>query len=128
MAKISFFKKDYLTAREFISKVVYDNYFMYAESKLIECRILYEEKNFAELMVTIDSALKYMKSHKEIGEHHKETYSAFLHYLHKLAGLYETKQMKNNISFEIQNIEKELTTEKCCLRRGWLRSKLDELK
>ncbi len=127
IGKINFFKKDYQKARKFISAITYDDFTCYAEAKLIECRILYEEKFIAELLTGIETVHKYLNSHKEIGNHFKETYSSFLHYFMKLVRLYEMK-LNKEISFELKELEREIEDRKNMYGKSWLSEKINELK
>jgi len=129
MGKINFFSKNYIKAREFISTITYSDYTHYAEAKLIECRILYEEKLISELFANIETVYKYLNSHKEIGSDFKESYSSFLKYLKKLSELYEMNRSNREINSEINELEKIIEDRKSMFYgKGWLNEKINELK
>ena len=129
MGKINFFRKNYIKAREFISTITYSDFTRYAEAKLIECRILYEEKLISELLANIETVYKYLNSHKEIGSDFKESYSSFLKYLKKLSELYEKDRSNSEINFEINELEKIIEDRKSMLYgKSWLDEKINELK
>jgi hypothetical protein len=129
LGKINFFKKDYDTARKFLSMVVYDDYWRYSEAKLIECRMLYEEKKIPELFMVMQTAGKYLKTHTEIGTNLKSIYSAFLNCLRILINIYEKSQLNINSAFDIQKLEKEISEAQILIYgETWLKEKIEELK
>ncbi|MBZ0202969.1 MAG: hypothetical protein IT281_05680 [Ignavibacteria bacterium] len=129
MAKINFLKNDFRKARAYSSQVVYDDFMYYLEAKLIECRILYCEKNISELLMVIETSKKYLNTHREIGSQHKESYSFFLNFLKKLSSIYESKLASKDVNFEIRKLEDEINSCKGLLYGiQWLEKNLDELK
>jgi len=129
IGKINFFRKDYIKAREFITTITYGDYMRYLEAKLIECRILYEEKHISELLAIIETVNKYINSHKEIGSHFKETYLSFLKFMKKLSELYEISRLNREIDFEINELDREIEKRKSMLYgKSWLNEKINELR
>ncbi len=129
IGKIYLFKKDYNNARKYLGKIEYDSYIYYAEAKLIECRILFEENKISELLMVIDTAKKYLKKHREIGKHYKEVYIAFLMILRKLVSVYEKKFVGGDVSYELFQIEKEINNRtKFTYANNWLLLKVSEIK
>lgn len=129
MAKIAFFKKEYTRARSYISKVVYDDFSRYIEAKFIECRILYEDRKIDELLLTADSAIKYLGSHREIGTQLKERYSTFLRFMRMLVNIYELKQAKQDVDYEIRKFESEICSrEQIFYGEEWIIEKINEIK
>ncbi len=129
IGKIFLFKKDYNNARRHLAKIEYDSYIYYAEAKLIECRILYEEKKISELLMVIETARKYLKKHKEIGKHYTEVYIAFLMILRKLVSAYEKKFVGGDVAYELYQIEKEIKNRtKFTYANNWLLIKAEEIK
>ncbi|MBL8015756.1 MAG: hypothetical protein JNK43_00675 [Ignavibacteria bacterium] len=129
MGKICFFQGEYGRARSFLKKVEFDDYTRYAEAKLIECRILYEERKLQDLLVLLETVKKYMKAHKEIGISLRGIYGTFLNIMKEIVKLYEKKKVSIDITFDVFKLEEEMLNHKDYIyAKAWLNEKISELK
>lgn len=129
MAKIAFHKKDFSSARAFISKVKYEDSFSYAEARVLECRMLYEEKDITRLVAEIERTKKYVKIHKHLGAYFPESYPAFLDHTRRLIKAYEKKELGKDPEFEIRKLEEGIESRKRKFREmDWITEKINELK
>lgn len=127
-AKLYFFKKEYKNARKHINLVEPDDYLLYSESRLLECRILFDEDLIMEILLAIDKIGKYLKSHKEIGSHYRKTYSLFLDALKTLTRIREKKQQGIQVSFELSKLKNVLMKERAPIyAQEWLIDKIVEI-
>jgi len=129
MGKICFFQGEYGRARSFLKKVEFDDYSRYAEAKLIECRILYEERKLQDLLVLLETVKKYMKAHKEIGVSLRGIYGSFLLIMKEIVKLYEKKIVGIDIAFDVLKLEEEMLIRRNYIyAKAWLNEKISELK
>jgi hypothetical protein len=129
MAKIAFYKKDFSSARAFISKVKYEDSFSYAEARVLECRILYEEKNITRLLAEIERTKKYVNIHRHLGAYFLESYPAFLDNTRRLIKAYEKKELGKDTEFEIRKLEEGIKNRKRKFREmDWVSEKINELR
>jgi hypothetical protein len=127
-AKLCFFKKDFANARRFTSYVELNDYLSYSESKLLECRMLYEDDLIDVLMLVIDKISKYLKSHKEIGTHYLRAYSLFLEALKNLARVRERIQHGKPGAFELSKLKTDLQKPGPAIyAQAWLIDKISEI-
>lgn len=126
--KLYFFSGDFSMAKKMLSGISVTDYIHYIEGKLIDCRMEFELKNYLSVTDSINTVRKFLKSHQEIGKDFKTAYILFTEYLLKLVKLKE-KNIKENISFETQQLEKDMTTNKGRVyAQQWLEEKLTELR
>jgi hypothetical protein len=127
-AKLCFFKKDFANARRFTGYVELNDYLSYSESKLLECRMLYEDDLIDVLMLVIDKISKYLKSHKEIGTHYLRAYSLFLEALKNLARVREKIQNGKPGAFELSKLKTDLQKPGPVIyAQAWLIDKISEI-
>lgn len=128
VAKLYFFKNDFIATRKSISKVSMDDYFHYIEAKLIECRVEFELENYLSAIDTINTAKKFLKSHKEIGKEFRNAYTIFLNSLLKLIKYHEVYD-KDKFLFELEMLEKNiLADDNQIYAQNWLIEKIKEIK
>jgi hypothetical protein len=127
-AKLCFFKKDFANARRFTGYVELNDYISYSESKLLECRMLYEDDLVDVLMLVIDKISKYLKSHKEIGSHYLRAYSLFLEALKNLARIREKIQNGKPGAIELSKLKTDLQKPGPVIyAQAWLIDKISEI-
>ena len=128
LAKIYFFNKQFSLSREHLVKVSYEDYVHYADAKLIEARIEYEEKCFIELLSVIQTVKKYLKSHSEIGDIYRKAYSAFINFLSRLVKIYETTEIQKFNEYDTKKLKDDITSYPNFLYGSeWLLDKIGEI-
>ncbi|HCN38325.1 MAG TPA: hypothetical protein DIS94_11520 [Bacteroidetes bacterium] len=108
-AKLFFFKEEFNTARCLLTKVKTENYLMYFDVKFLELRIMLIQNELLAAIDIIELIKKYIKTHKDIGEHFIRAYITFADYVQKIirinhetnnidSKIYEFKKLLNNIT------------------------------
>lgn len=88
-AKLHYSKNENSIARTRLAKVDYRDYIHYLDAKQMQLCIEYDEENFVEALLIIDSLEKYLKSHADIPESTAENTKSFLFYVKALLNLKE---------------------------------------
>lgn len=128
-AKILFFKSEFKAARLLLSKISIDDYIFYCEAKLIECRIAYIDSDHESVLQICEVVKKYLKSHKNIGEHFNAAYSNFILTVKQLTMLQLSTPEKNELQYRILALEKELAAlSSPCYANIWLKEQIMRLK
>ncbi|MBK8551882.1 MAG: hypothetical protein IPL53_12765 [Ignavibacteria bacterium] len=80
-ALISFEKKEYDSAIEFLNKVNYQNSYYYLKSKETLMQVYFEQQEYEALQSLIDSTRHYLNRRRDVLSIHYERYMMFLKYL-----------------------------------------------
>lgn len=111
--KLQFFKGNLEEAGRLLSQVRDEHFIHYIEVRLIELRIsvINDELYLAEEYIV--KAKKYIKAHKEIGDHYSNAYSLFLFYINQYIQIRKNIKEENMQKFDlkklIDDIEKDKT-------------------
>lgn len=108
-AKLFFFKEEFNTARFLLTKIKTENYLMYFDVKFLELRITLIQNELLAAIDILELIKKYIKTHKDIGEHFIRAYTTFADYVQKIIRInheannmdikiYEFKKLLNNIT------------------------------
>ena len=107
-AKMYFFQSDYNRARVYQARVLYEDFIFYTDAKGIEARIEFEEENYFRVPEIIDSLKKYLKSHKEVPDKWKSSFSKFGDLIMELVKYYEKKAAEYGLEFDLKKKENEI--------------------
>lgn len=108
-AKLFFFKEEFNTARFLLTKVKTENYLMYFDVKFLELRITLIQNELLAAIDILELIKKYIKTHKDIGEHFIRAYTTFADYVQKIirinheannmdSKMYEFRKLLDNIT------------------------------
>ncbi len=119
-ALISFTRKEYRTAIDFLNEVNYQNSYYYLKSKETLMQIYFEQKEYEALESLIDSTRHYLNRRRDVLSIHYDRYMMFLKYLGMLLrSIYDDK---SNLII----LKKELKNNINVIAREWLAEKVEE--
>lgn len=119
--KLLFFTGSYQQSRILLNRINIEDYFFYAESKLIEMRISLTESNTDAVLSLSDAVLKFLKAHKEIGTHYISAYKIFITYCRNIAAAISKNISSKDLKIELNRLRDELVLlEYPCYAHGWL--------
>ncbi len=122
-AKLHYYKGEVQQARRALAKVDYNDYIYYLDAKMFLLCIEYDNENFIEASLIVDSLNKYMKSHTDIPENSVNNTKSFLYYAKALINLKETGGddfMRKKLRDVLINDSRPVYV------RQWLIEKIDE--
>jgi len=109
-AKLFFFKEEFNTARFLLTKVKTVNYLMYFDVKFLELRITLIQNDLLRAIDIIELIKKYIKTHKDIGEHFIRAYTTFADYVLKFIKInHEANNMDSKI-YEFRKLLDNITS------------------
>ncbi len=124
LAKLCNFRGNNAKAKEHINKVSRRDYIHYLDSKMLLICIHYDEDNFSEAQMVIDSLNKYLRSSATLTKISSANTKRFIYHIRKLLKLKETGADE----FLLAGLREELTADKePVYARNWLFEKIDEL-
>lgn len=128
LAKMYFFSGEYDKARIYQSKVLYKDFIFYTDAKGIEARIEFEIENFSRTIEIIDALKKYLKSHKEIPNRWKLSFSRFGELIIELIKYYEKKDVHVDFEFDsAKKVNEIINSEVYIYGTKWLLRKFKKL-
>ena len=103
-AKLFFFKEEFNAARCLLTKVKTENYLMYFDVKFLELRITLLQNELLAAIDILELIKKYIKTHKDIGEHFIRAYTTFADYVLNYIKINNSSLIKEIKTFEIKKL------------------------
>ena len=127
LGKVCFFKKEFNSAKTYLSKVSITDFIHYIEAKLITCRIEFEEENYVTVFEYINTTKKFLKQHTNIGRHFSSVYGIFLSALNRLAQISASNLQKHQRNMELDLLKDTILKSDTPMYAGnWLIEKIEE--
>jgi hypothetical protein len=123
-SKLLYYKGDIDAARLELAKVNYDDYMLYLDAKSFQLCLEYDDDNFNECVLILDSLNKYLRSTKEIPESSTVNAKRFIYYLRKLMSYKEGTKDEFYLLKLAEEINGEDNPVYC---RKWINDKIEEL-
>lgn len=121
LAKLYFYKKDYAKASKWLQKVTEKASSTFINSRILEAKIAYEEKNFISIDYLIEGMRRYLERNKKVREIDVINNKKFLYFLRELVKLHSNKENTLIIKKQLDNEEGFVPD------KYWLYAKIGEL-
>ena len=121
LARMSFHKKEFNDALEYLSKVNYDDIWYHLNSRSQLLAVYYELKEDFVLESQIDSFMTFVRRDKLIQDSYRKLYLNFAKYLKRIIKLNPRDKSA------IQKLKEAIENESAVNNKSWLLEKIDEL-
>lgn len=126
--KLQFFKGNLNEAGKLLSQVRDEHFIHYIEVRLLELRISVINNELYVAEEYIQKAKKYIKAHKEIGDHFANAYSLFLHYINRYLQIKKNIKEQNMQKFDLKRLIDDIEKEKTQFYAvSWLKDLVNKL-
>lgn len=120
-AKLLFFSGSYIESRILLNKITIEDFIYYCEARLIELRISLIENNTDAVLNISENVLKYLKKHKEIGEHYIAAYKIFVNAAREFIMLKSRDLNINDRKFYSDKLRENILNNPVhCYAKNWL--------
>ena len=129
LAKLNFYANNFSKAKSYQEKVEYNDYIHYFDAKMLLAKIEFELRNFGNVLNSVETLKKFIKSHSELPDVYIKTYERFSVDVLQLIKLYENKFLGKDITVDRDIFIKNFNSNKHFIySKDWFLEKIKLLK